>query len=190
MTHQRKWRPHQKHQVPPKTITALHQPSPNEQAQGLGDRLVQEVPGKFLGIIGQDPSDSKSYRLVTYWHLPVLMLSFIWGIFYRFLSNEMNGKFPESWASTDYLSNSTGSPATNRRFVPNIGPRIVSREPKTETKTQKWRASLFVRDVAFIPSQWLGRFLGIISWDPSVCQSNWLHVHILRFSFINLAYIL
>ncbi len=39
-------------------------------------------------------------------------------------------------------------------------------------------------------NQWLGRFLGIIGWDPSVCKSNRLHVHILRFSFIRLGYIL
>jgi hypothetical protein len=28
------------------------------------------------------------------------------------------------------------------------------------------------------PPQWLGRFLGISGWDPSVCQCNWLHVDI------------
>ena len=39
--------------------------------------------------------------------------------------------------------------------------------------------------------QWPGRFLGIIGWDPSVCRSNRLHVDdILRFSFIELGYIL
>ena len=32
-------------------------------------------------------------------------------------------------------------------------------------------------------------FLGIISWDPSVCKSNRLHVDILRFFYINLRYI-
>ena len=34
--------------------------------------------------------------------------------------------------------------------------------------------------------RWSGRFLGIIGWDPSVCKSNWLHINILRFSFIKL----
>ena len=38
--------------------------------------------------------------------------------------------------------------------------------------------------------QWSGRLLGVIGWDPSVCKSNWLHVDILRFSFVKLAYIL
>ena len=38
--------------------------------------------------------------------------------------------------------------------------------------------------------QWSGRFLGMTSWDPSVCKSNRLHVHILRFSYIELGYIL
>ena len=35
--------------------------------------------------------------------------------------------------------------------------------------------------------QWLGSFLSINGWDPSVCKSNRLHVDILRFSFIKLA---
>ena len=33
-------------------------------------------------------------------------------------------------------------------------------------------------------SQWSERFLGITDWDPSVCKSNRLHVHIVQFSFI------
>ena len=32
--------------------------------------------------------------------------------------------------------------------------------------------------------------LGITGWDPSVCKSNWLHVDILRISFIKLEYVL
>ena len=31
----------------------------------------------------------------------------------------------------------------------------------------------------------LKRFLGIFSWDPSACEFNQLHVHILKFSFIH-----
>ena len=38
-------------------------------------------------------------------------------------------------------------------------------------------------------NQWLGRFLSIIGWDPSVGKSNRLHVDILWFSFIKLGYI-
>ena len=38
--------------------------------------------------------------------------------------------------------------------------------------------------------QWLGRFLVIIGSDLRVCKSNWLHVDILRLSFIKLAYTL
>ena len=33
--------------------------------------------------------------------------------------------------------------------------------------------------------QWPGRFLGITGWNPSVCKSNRLHVHILQFSVLN-----
>ena len=40
------------------------------------------------------------------------------------------------------------------------------------------------------PKHWLqpviGEILGIISWDPSVCKSNQLHVDILRFSCMKL----
>ena len=32
---------------------------------------LNSVPGKFLGIVGQDPSDSKLNRLVHVRHLPV-----------------------------------------------------------------------------------------------------------------------
>ena len=42
----------------------------------------------------------------------------------------------------------------------------------------------------FNTEQWLGRFLGTIGGDPSVCKSNRLHVDILWFSFIKLGYIL
>ena len=38
--------------------------------------------------------------------------------------------------------------------------------------------------------QWLGRFLDIIGWDPSVCKSKWLHVDILQVTFVKLGYIL
>ena len=38
--------------------------------------------------------------------------------------------------------------------------------------------------------QWSGRFLGITGWYPRVCKSNRLHVHIVRFSFIEMGYIL
>ena len=34
------------------------------------------------------------------------------------------------------------------------------------------------------------RFWGIFGWDPHVSKSDWLHVDILRFSIINLRYIL
>ena len=33
-------------------------------------------------------------------------------------------------------------------------------------------------------------FWVITGWDPSVCKSNRLHVHILQFSFVKLGYIL
>ena len=44
--------------------------------------------------------------------------------------------------------------------------------------------------IEFRMAQWLGRFLGITGWDPSVCKFNMLHVDILRVSFIKFGYIL
>ena len=38
--------------------------------------------------------------------------------------------------------------------------------------------------------QCLGNFLGVISQNPSVSKSNWLHIVIFRFFFINFRYIL
>ena len=46
-------------------------------------------------------------------------------------------------------------------------------------------------DVLLIRVQWSGKFLGITTGrDPGACKSNRLHVHIHRFSFIKLKYIL
>ena len=46
--------------------------------------------------------------------------------------------------------------------------------------------NLQVNRALSIEAQWLGRFLGITGWDPSVCKSNRLHVHILQVSFTKL----
>ena len=51
----------------------------------------EAVPGKFLGIVGQDPSDSKSNWLHVH-IFPVLLYSFeVWSID----SSKMIGKFLE-----------------------------------------------------------------------------------------------
>ena len=39
-------------------------------------------------------------------------------------------------------------------------------------------------------TQWSGRFVGTAGYDPTVCKSNRLHVHILWYSIIKLGYIL
>ena len=36
----------------------------------------------------------------------------------------------------------------------------------------------------------MGEIFGMMGWDPSVCKSSRLHVDILRFSFVELGYIL
>ena len=47
-----------------------------------------------------------------------------------------------------------------------------------------------VRGNMELPKQCPGRFLGIIGRDPTVSKSNWLHIGIFHFIFINLRYIL
>ena len=44
--------------------------------------------------------------------------------------------------------------------------------------------------ITFQSNSVIGDIFGHTGWDPSVCQSNRLHIHILRFSCINLGYIL
>ena len=52
-------------------------------------------------------------------------------------------------------------------------------------------ASLSLYVCVFIcTNQCLGRFLGIVSQNPRVSKSNWLHVDIFWFSLYNLRYIL
>ena len=73
--------------------------------------------------------------------------------------------------STGYFSNSTGSSVTSG-----------------------WVDSPFIgfdlENTSYF-DQWSRRILGIITgWDPSVCKSGRLHVHILWSSFIKLVYIL
>jgi hypothetical protein len=77
----------------------------------------------------------------------------------------------QSWTSTGYFSNSTGSFVTNCRLSPDHCCRGF----------EVWQAS--------VDHWWLGRFLRIIGWDPCACKSNQLHVHILRFFNINLRHI-
>ena len=76
------------------------------------------MPQKFWGIVGQDPSDSKSNQL----HVDI----------FRFCFNHLRHilQIPLKWSaillnsptSTGYFSNSTGSSVTNRRFSPSHVP--------------------------------------------------------------------
>ena len=44
--------------------------------------------------------------------------------------------------------------------------------------------NIYLFSFCFETEQSSGRFLGITGWDPSVCTSNRLHVHIIQLSFI------
>ena len=73
-------------------------------------------------IVGQDPSDSKPNRL----HVHIFQFC---SIHLRYILAqiplEWSINLMESWTSTIYFSNSTGSSATNRRFFPDIGQHVT-----------------------------------------------------------------
>ena len=74
------------------------------------------VPGNVLGIVGQDPNNSKSSRL----HFDIFRFCFHSFEVYSIDSSKMIDKSPEILNFNGYFLNSTGSSATNRRFFPNI----------------------------------------------------------------------
>jgi hypothetical protein len=69
------------------------------------------------------------------------------------------------------------------------GPRIIS-TPRMCISPRSFNFFEKVSSGYHCHHQWLGRFLGIIGWDPSVCKSNRWHVDIHRFFLIKLGYIL
>ena len=77
---------------------------------------LQPVPGKFLGIVGQDPSDSKSHWLHVR-HLPVLLHSF--EVYSSIESSKVFGNPPKvSNFNRIFSSNWTGPSVTNCQFSP------------------------------------------------------------------------
>ena len=73
--------------------------------------------GRFLGIIGWDPSVCKSNRL----YVDILRFSFIKWRYFLQIPLKWSIIFMQSWTSTGYFSNSTGSFATNCWFSPIMG---------------------------------------------------------------------
>ena len=73
--------------------------------------------GRILGIIGWDPSICKSNRS----HVDILRFSFIKLGYILQIPLKWLVIFLQSWTSTGYISNSTGSSVTNCRFSPIIG---------------------------------------------------------------------
>jgi hypothetical protein len=79
--------------------------------------LCKQWLGRFVGIIGWEPSVCKSNRL----HVDILRFSFIkLGVYSSINSSKVIGNFLQSWTSTGYFSNWTGSSETNCRFSPII----------------------------------------------------------------------
>ena len=85
------------------------------------DTLLQmnhvTVPGKFLGIVGQDPSDFTSNRL----HVDIFRFLFIHLRHVLLIPLNWSAIFLESRTSTGYFLNSTGSSVTNRQFSSSPG---------------------------------------------------------------------
>ena len=72
----------------------------------------RSVPRKFLGIVGQDPSDSKSSRL----HVDIFQFWFMHSRYILQIPLKWYVILLKSRTSTGYFSNSTGSSVTNRQF--------------------------------------------------------------------------
>ena len=77
-------------------------------------KIGRQWSGRFLGIIGGDPSVCKSNRL----HVDILQFSFIRVGHFPWIRLKRSVVFPQLWTSTSYFSNSTGSLVSNCRFSP------------------------------------------------------------------------
>ena len=86
-----------------------------------------QCPGRFLGITGQYPSVCKSNQL----HVDILRFSFIKLGYILYILLKWPIIFLQSWTSTGYSSNSTGSSITNCRFSAITAPNIynIDRSP-------------------------------------------------------------
>ena len=78
---------------------------------------VGQWSGRFLGIIGQDPSVCKSDRL----HVDILRFSFTKLGYILWITLKWSVILLQSGASIGYFSKSTGWFVTNYRFFPIIG---------------------------------------------------------------------
>ena len=97
-------------------------------------KRLEIVPGKFLGIVGQVPSNSESHRL----HVDIVRFCFVHLRCILQIPLKWLVYFLRSWTSTGYISNSTGSSATNRRFFADIGWNAYR-----NSGTQIWGAGVF-----------------------------------------------
>ena len=69
--------------------------------------------GRFLGIIGWDPSVHLQVQLVTCWHPSIFYINLR---YISYISLKWLVILLKSWTSTNYFSNSTGSSVTNCWF--------------------------------------------------------------------------
>ena len=87
---------------------------------GVGNS--RQRSGRFLDIIGWDPRVCKSNRL----HVDILRFSYTILGYILWIPLKWSVIFLQSWTSTGYFSNSTGSSVTNCRFTSIIDSRVVT----------------------------------------------------------------
>jgi hypothetical protein len=73
-----------------------------------------QCPGRFLGIIGQNPRVPKS----KWWHVVIFWVSFINLKYILYIPLKWSVISLKLWTSTGYLCNSTSSSVTSSRFTP------------------------------------------------------------------------
>ena len=76
---------------------------------------TRAMPGKFLSIVGQDPSDSKSNRL----HVGIFQFGFhSFEVYSTESFKKIGNPLEVSNFNRLFLNRSTGSCVNNRRFIP------------------------------------------------------------------------
>ena len=113
-------------------------PSITEKDSWRGCLWIGAVPGKFLGIVGQGPSDSRSNRL----HVDIFRFCFHSFEVYFIDSSRMIGNSPKSPTSTGYFSNSTGSSVI---LEPNLLPKALPKSflAMIDKGSSLWTMSFF-----------------------------------------------
>ena len=111
--------------------------------------------GRFLGITAWDHGVCKSNRL----HVDILWFSFIKLGYIPKVSLKWSVIFLQSWTSTGFSSNTTGSSVTNCRFSPIIDCGLSG----TESCKECYQITLWVMARSWVFQLWCGKSLSTMS---------------------------